>query len=63
MNIKTVFCKFFCKLACIMCLFTVLGMNMSAAGQNRGLLSLDFDSGVSEVNITNRLLLFADKIK
>ena len=27
------------------------------------LLSLDFDSGVSEVNITNRLLLFADKIK
>ncbi len=44
MNIKTVFCKFFCKLACIMRLFTVLGMNMSAAGQNRGLLSLDFEN-------------------
>lgn len=27
------------------------------------LLSLDFDSGVSDVNITNRLLLFIDKIK
>lgn len=26
------------------------------------LLSLDFDSGVSEVNITNRLLLFLDAI-
>ena len=27
------------------------------------LLSLDFDSGVSDVNITNRLLLFIDKLK
>ncbi len=27
------------------------------------LLSLDFDSGVSDVNVTNRLLLFIDKIK
>ena len=27
------------------------------------LLSLDFDSGVSEVNITNRLLLFIDNLK
>ena len=27
------------------------------------LLSLDFDSGVSDVNITNRLLLFTDKLK
>ena len=27
------------------------------------LLSLDFDSGVSEVNITNRLLLFIDSLK
>ena len=26
------------------------------------LLSLDFDSGVSEVNITNRLLLFIDNL-
>ena len=27
------------------------------------LLSLDFDSGVSDVNITNRLLLFIDNIQ
>ena len=27
------------------------------------LLSLDFDSGVSDVNIINRLLLFIDNIK
>ena len=27
------------------------------------LLSLDFDSGVSDVNIANRLLLFVDNIK
>ena len=27
------------------------------------LLSLDFDSGVSDVNIKNRLLLFIDKLK
>ena len=27
------------------------------------LLSLDFDSGVSEVNVTNRLLLFANNLK
>ena len=27
------------------------------------LLSLDFDSGVSEVNVTNRMLLFVDKLK
>ena len=27
------------------------------------LLSLDFDSGVSEVNITNRLLLFLDRVR
>ena len=27
------------------------------------MLSLDFDSGVSDVNITNRLLLFIDKLK
>jgi predicted nucleotide-binding protein (sugar kinase/HSP70/actin superfamily) len=27
------------------------------------LLSLDFDSGVSEVNLQNRLLLFIDKLK
>lgn len=26
------------------------------------LLSLDFDSGVSDVNIKNRLLLFIDKL-
>ena len=50
MNKKTVFCKFFCKLTCIMCLFTLLCMNMSAGGQNRGLLSLDFENApLSEV--------------
>lgn len=27
------------------------------------MLSLDFDSGVSDVNITNRLLLFIDHLK
>ena len=27
------------------------------------LLSLDFDSGVSDVNITNRMLLFVDNLK
>ena len=27
------------------------------------LLSLDFDSGVSEVNVTNRLLLFTNNLK
>lgn len=27
------------------------------------LLSLDFDSGVSDVNVTNRLLLFVENIK
>ena len=27
------------------------------------LLSLDFDSGVSDVNITNRVLLFIDNLK
>lgn len=27
------------------------------------ILSLDFDSGVSDVNITNRLLLFVDNLK
>lgn len=27
------------------------------------ILSLDFDSGVSDVNITNRLLLFVDHLK
>ena len=27
------------------------------------LLSLDFDSGVSDVNVTNRLLLFMDNLK
>ena len=27
------------------------------------ILSLDFDSGVSDVNITNRLLLFIDNLK
>ena len=27
------------------------------------LLSLDFDSGVSDVNVTNRMMLFADNIK
>ena len=27
------------------------------------LLSLDFDSGVSDVNITNRMLLFIDNLK
>lgn len=27
------------------------------------LLSLDFDSGVSDVNIINRLLLFIDNLK
>ena len=27
------------------------------------ILSLDFDGGVSGVNITNRLLLFADNLK
>ena len=27
------------------------------------LLSIDFDAGVSEVNITNRLLLFIDNLK
>jgi predicted nucleotide-binding protein (sugar kinase/HSP70/actin superfamily) len=27
------------------------------------LLSLDFDSGVSDVNVKNRLLLFVDKLK
>ena len=26
------------------------------------ILSLDFDSGVSDVNVTNRLLLFIDNI-
>ena len=26
------------------------------------LLSLDFDSGVSEVNVTNRMLLFIDNL-
>lgn len=30
---------------------------------NMHLLSLDFDSGVSEVNIINRLLLFIDNLK
>ena len=50
MNKKTVFCKFFCKLTCIMCLFTLFCMNMSAGGQNRGLLSLDFENApLSEV--------------
>lgn len=44
MNKKTVFCKFFCKLTCIMCLFTLFCMNMSAGGQNRGLLTLDFEN-------------------
>ena len=27
------------------------------------MLSLDFDSGVSDVNITNRMLLFTDNLK
>jgi hypothetical protein len=27
------------------------------------LLSLDFDSGVSDVNVTNRLLLFVENIR
>jgi predicted nucleotide-binding protein (sugar kinase/HSP70/actin superfamily) len=27
------------------------------------MLSLDFDSGVSDVNITNRMLLFIDNLK
>ena len=30
---------------------------------NVNLLSLDFDSGVSDVNIKNRLLLFIDNLK
>jgi predicted nucleotide-binding protein (sugar kinase/HSP70/actin superfamily) len=36
---------------------------IKAVYPDMNLLSIDFDAGVSEVNITNRLLLFIDNLK
>ena len=39
------------------------GSAQQAFFPDMNILSLDFDSGVSDVNITNRLLLFIDNLR